>query len=369
MKILFLNPDRNTELLVQNLRKEAEVLHLLGSKKSADFNELGLHESDTVFIADDDSHYAELIESLQLKNHYDYIFPSHHDSIGSVLGKVNDKFGLPGLSEATANMIDRKHKYYEIFGLLNIPYPKTYCYHSIDKNLTFPCIIKPSDGTGNRDVMIVYNSKELLTALRSKNKEYYLIQEYIEGQLYSVAGHVLDDNIQIDFTYDIEPGRSPYPVELGFIFPSRLSDQMTTKLTAYLQQFFEHIGLRNSLFCLDMIVVDDEMYLIDFSVRLSRNSMKPIHYMGEESYAWKLARKLVTGESFAIDAKHMVLRRNFPVDSTLKDNILGIVAELSPAYNSVVHPKDDLEAAGMGYAIVVGSDREELERKFQSLLK
>jgi biotin carboxylase len=310
MKILFLDPDRNTEYVVQDLEKHCDSLHILASSWTPAVGELGLTPSDTVFLAENPDHYLELMAELQEQNCYDYIFPSQQDSMTAALGRMNDRFGLPGISESTARMIDRKHKYYDIFDRLGIPYPRTYRHDSISKDLRFPCIVKPTDGIGNKDVCIVNDGKQLLSVIRSRAKGYYLIQEYIAGTVCSLLGHVVSREISIDSIYDIEPGLPPYTVELGFRFPSRYKGMIEEQLTVHLERFFDHIGLDNSVFMLDVIVQEDQLYLIDFAARLSRNSMKPIFYTGERAYGWKLANRLARSVPFTMESHSMALRRN-----------------------------------------------------------
>jgi hypothetical protein len=48
---------------------------------------------------------------------------------------------------------------------------------------------------------------------------------------------------------------------------------------------------------------------------------------------------------------------------------LDIAMEIVHPINAVRTPKDDLEAAGMGYAILVGEDLDALERRFAALIK
>jgi len=75
-----------------------------------------------------------------------------------------------------------KKKTYLLFKDIGIPTPKLFN----DKDIKFPCVIKPRFGRGASNVYIVNDFNELNVFIKKFKNDEYIIQEYIEGKEYTV---------------------------------------------------------------------------------------------------------------------------------------------------------------------------------------
>jgi len=105
-----------------------------------------------------------------------FVYPSFSDFQLSWITQYNINNNLIGIKQKTVDLIKTKDLYYKIFNKLNIPCPKVYGVIKCDKNLlynipkdiVYPCIVKPFDGTAGCDVYIASSCKDLILFLSKK---------------------------------------------------------------------------------------------------------------------------------------------------------------------------------------------------------
>lgn len=140
---------------------------------------------------------------------------------------------LPGLSIEGAKNARFKHRTREKLVNSDIPQPKFIHVSKQDdiekavKEIGFPCILKPSDGTAGLNVVFINNQNDLfkyLENIRTVNdygrgvlrSNDILIEEYVTGEIVSVESCVLRKNevINLGITDRIIKG-FPYFIEMG----------------------------------------------------------------------------------------------------------------------------------------------------------
>lgn len=143
----------------------------------------------------------------------------------------------------------------------------------LSKNgLTFPLIIKPVDAFSSRGVYKVNDIDELLmhideTSSFATNGE-YLIEEFIEGNEYSVEAITFKGNTHI--IQITEKFTTPYPrtVELGHLQPARITDLQKNIIQVALVNAIKALGIDNTATHMELKINNDVVKIIEIGARL-----------------------------------------------------------------------------------------------------
>jgi biotin carboxylase len=342
------------------------------------------------------------IKKICENSNYDLIFPSFTDTGLSteIITKLNKKYMFSGLEWETYKRISNKLSYYNIWKNLSLPMPKIYdiispylTYENTSKEIKYPCLVKPSVGSGGFGIQVVDDENTLKDFFEDtdqstsdfqekngnnfKKLQYlcnggdYLIQEYVDGTVVSYAGHVYNEKITIDFIFDIGSCAYPYTAETELSYPSKFDESFLRERTLpFLEKFFKEINLDNSAFMIDIIVdKEDKIYFIDFSPRISVNPLLLMLYSGESDYGYKLTNKLLNGIDFKMDIKKAVLFRSLPFEQKDIEKIIVkkeyLAEHISLPEGKIQLLRNDLDVYNNGYAIFVGNDRYDTEEKYR----
>lgn len=148
------------------------------------------------------------------------------------VAKTSDKLGLHSISYETAVKATDKYDMIKAFKEHDVPSPWFFVVDTIDDlktheaDVSFPCIIKPTDNAGSHGVAKVYSFQELLD-----NYEYahscsrhgkVIVEEFLEGPEVSVEVMVVNGVVNILQITDKITTEAPHFVEMGHTQPSRL---------------------------------------------------------------------------------------------------------------------------------------------------
>ena len=107
-----------------------------------------------------------------------------------------DKLGLPGISMDTAIKSTDKGEMIKAFEQHNVAHPWYYIaenksvFDEIINKITYPCIMKPTDNSGSRGVVLIHNANELekeyAYSQNSSRSGAVIIEEYLVGPEVSV---------------------------------------------------------------------------------------------------------------------------------------------------------------------------------------
>ena len=353
-------------------------------------------------ICTDKEQIMQCLEKLCLDK-FDYIYPLFPDNLLVDISAFNTMYDMPGIKSVSAKHIVNKSSYYKIWNELDILTPQVYetvgHLNELDElpvDINFPCIVKPSSGYCSLGVQIIDNIESLFRFFKdtdvklspfqeSHNQKYkslqylsfgsdYLIQEYISGRLISISGVVKNNKIDIDFFYEIESDCYPYAAETGFIYPSDLdTNDLREKIVTSLNKFFKHIQLDNSPFMLDVIMMQGNLYFIDFAARASAVSYRLFLYSNQKDYTVKLVDKILNDKTYTLEMKPCILRV-IPFKQGIIESVEFPDAELADKIN---YPKskqirllrNDLAVNNNGSIIVSGDSLSEAEEKFKRIIE
>lgn len=148
------------------------------------------------------------------------------------VSKVSDKLHLHSISYKTARKATDKYDMIKAFKAYDVPSPWFFVVDTLEdlksheKDVSFPCIIKPTDNAGSHGVAMVYDFQELLD-----NYEYahqfsrhgkVIVEEYLDGPEVSVEVMVVDGKVHILQITDKITTEAPHFVEMGHTQPSLL---------------------------------------------------------------------------------------------------------------------------------------------------
>lgn len=147
----------------------------------------------------------ELLENILNTYNFDAIVPGCNDMSYISATKVNGNNKFYGLdSTEVTETINNKNKFrnFALSNGLHVPniFSKEESYNSIN-----PLIVKPVDAYSGRGVSVIKNiDKDTIdiainNAISFSSSKNYLIEEYIEGQLYSHTAFISNKKILIDF--------------------------------------------------------------------------------------------------------------------------------------------------------------------------
>lgn len=193
-----------------------------------------------------------------------------------MMARVAEKLHLPFFSVETAlNSTDKllmKKKFIEA----GIPCAKGYVINNArelaELNVTYPVIVKPRDNSGSRGVIYCENhtsaADALEEALKFTKKGNVLIEEFIEGQEYSIEGiHYNGEHHVIQFT-EKTTTNFPYNVEIAHTQPADISPQQQNEIKKLITQIGQTLGFENCASHTELKINSRGIFIIETSPRL-----------------------------------------------------------------------------------------------------
>ena len=167
---------------------------------------------------------------------------------------VANKLGLPGNGMECARVSTNKHLMREAFERGGDPSPKSVLVDAgtdlASLDLEYPVIVKPTDRSGSRGIYKLDGSDGLKDAVREAMDASFekkaLIEEYAEGQEYSVEGITFNGKHHIlALTLKYTTG-APHFIETGHLEPAPVSNETFDKVKAAVSHALDTLGITNS---------------------------------------------------------------------------------------------------------------------------
>lgn len=199
--------------------------------------------------------YARRINADAVLTTNEYLTP--------LLAKVCATLGLPGNDPNRAAAARNKAAMSEAFARHWVTTPRTLVIDNEDElrrlcgtgQITFPCVIKPSEGAGSAGVTIVLGPAETATAWRAARAmrgmygipldQRVLVQDYINGTEYSVESVTQEEKTKhlCATTKTVTPGA--YRVEVGHSLPASLPPDTEQIIHREVERAIAAVGIRN----------------------------------------------------------------------------------------------------------------------------
>lgn len=140
------------------------------------------------------------------------------------------------------------------------------------EGLDFPLILKPRDNSGSRGVVLCRDLESLRDAMQDTLQytklDSVLVEEFIEGQEYSIEALHFDDRSEVIQFTEKTTTPFPYNVELQHIQPALLSDDLKEQIRLLISQIANVMKFENCASHTELKVNERGIFIIETSPRL-----------------------------------------------------------------------------------------------------
>lgn len=192
-------------------------------------------------------------KTLEVAKRYDVagVITTATDKPLVMMARVAEALHLPFYSVKTALWSTDKYQMKQRFMLGGVPFAKGKLAKAIDdvSDFVFPVIVKPRDNSGSRGVKLCCDKQELQEcineALEFSHLDTVLVEEFIEGQEYSIESIHFDGKSKVIQFTEKKTTDFPYNVELGHMQPARLSDEMKDEIREIIEKIAKALNFNN----------------------------------------------------------------------------------------------------------------------------
>lgn len=151
-----------------------------------------------------------------------YIVPGCNDQSYRVCSELNTDGQFAGMDNPeVVETINNKEKFRTFALKVGLPVPCVFA--SSDEITTWPVIVKPVDAFSGRGMMVVHeHNKEIFPSAIEYAKQYSgsktcIIEQFLDGQLYSHSAFLVDGKVQIDFIVEEYGTANPFVVDTSYV--------------------------------------------------------------------------------------------------------------------------------------------------------
>lgn len=221
---------------------------------------------------------TDLIKS----RHFDGVITGFTDSVLPYYAEMCDKAGLPayGTKEQFEIFIN-KQKYKDLFNSYNIRTIPQYNininnYDESVRNIKFPVITKPADGSGSKGVSICGDKEELRKAVEfarenSKTRE-ILVEQYIEAPEATVFWLFVNGSYYVMLLGNRHVKHNQYgelPLPVGYTFPSAILPSFLEEDAPNIEKMLHDMDVKNGMMFMQCKVVNGKCLTYDVGYRLT----------------------------------------------------------------------------------------------------
>ncbi len=259
-------------------RKYGYVIHAVDGNPEAK----GLAAADFSYVIDisDPQKVFEVTDRIRP----DIVLPAPIGHCLTTVGAVNDRYGLPGVSEKSALLCTDKYLFNELLEKKGVRKGNT---RLIKKGRTlgtipdeirvYPLIVKPKTGSGSRGIEIISSKEELL---RWGNEmgvfaEDYTLERFAAGEEYGIDGAFVDGRFYLILLRKKINTPPPYRQCVGYISVRPTEDRIFyDKCVTCMETIGRELGFVNCLAHVDVIREEgDEPFVIETSARPSGHNL------------------------------------------------------------------------------------------------
>lgn len=191
-----------------------------------------------------------------------------------MMARVAEKYGFPFYSIETAQWSTDKYQMKQHFLEGGVPCARGRLIAKVEEadDLYYPLIVKPRDNSGSRGVKLCRNKEELheamQEALQYSHLDTVLVEEYIEGQEYSIEGlHYNGKSEVIQFT-EKTTTEFPYNVELAHKQPANLTEEQKNDIRELVSKIANCMHFENCPSHTELKINERGIFIIETSPRL-----------------------------------------------------------------------------------------------------
>ena len=211
-KVLLIDTNFSSAPIYKNLIQSGCEVFVVGGNPN-DF----LAKSANNYINMDYSNVDRTREIIEKMN-IDYVVPGCNDRSYQVCAELNSKKAYYGIDSLEATeIINNKDKFRTFATKIGLPVPRVISNECAGK--IWPVIVKPVDAYSGRGMTVVQKQEEYeLQSAIDRAREFsrsksYIVEAYVDGQLYSHSAFIADGNIVADFIVEEHGTANPFVVD------------------------------------------------------------------------------------------------------------------------------------------------------------
>ena len=191
-----------------------------------------------------------------------------------MMARVAEKYGFPFFSIETAQWSTDKYQMKQRFLEGGVPCSRGRLIAKMEEadDLCYPLIVKPRDNSGSRGVKLCRNKEELQEAMQEalqySHFETVLVEEYIEGQEYSIEGLHYDSKSEVIQFTEKTTTEFPYNVELAHKQPANLTDVQKDEIQEVISKIAQCMHFENCPSHTELKINERGVFVIETSPRL-----------------------------------------------------------------------------------------------------
>lgn len=265
----------------------ASILQLPAIKKAKSLGHyvaVADYDSDAIGITYADEYYnastidADAITEVARQFRPDGIMTLATDMPMRSIAQATSRLGLPGISMDTAVKATDKGVMIDAFKKYGVASPWYYIVpnwktlQEISAQITFPCIVKPTDNSGSRGVILVKSLDGLDEAFRYSSTHSrggkVIIEEFLQGQEVSVEVMVVNRHVHILAITDKLTTGAPFFVEMGHSQQSMLPADALVKIRDTAKQAVQAVGINNGPAHVEVMLTEQGPKMIELGARM-----------------------------------------------------------------------------------------------------
>ena len=199
------------------------------------------------------------------------------------VAKASERLHLNGIAYDTAVKATDKYEMIKAFKMHGVPSPWYFVIEreedlgALEKTVSFPCIIKPTDNAGSHGVALVNSYSELVDKYSYSHDcsrgGKVIVEEYLDGPEVSVEAMVVDGDIAILQITDKMTTGAPFFVETGHVQPSRLPFEVRRKISDVAEEACKAVGIDRGPAHIEMKLTSRGPVMIELGARLGGDNI------------------------------------------------------------------------------------------------
>lgn len=191
-----------------------------------------------------------------------------------MMARVAEKYGFPFFSIETAQWSTDKYQMKQRFLEGGVPCARGRLIVKAEEadDLYYPLIVKPRDNSGSRGVKLCRNKEELQEAMQEalqySHLDTVLVEEYIEGQEYSIEGLHYDSKSEVIQFTEKTTTEFPYNVELAHKQPANLTENQKNDIRELVSKIANCMHFENCPSHTELKINERGIFIIETSPRL-----------------------------------------------------------------------------------------------------
>jgi len=214
---------------------------------------------------------VDALSRIVAKERFDWIVPGCNDRSYLSCATVNAAHDYPDIDPLEVfDILNRKDRFRALAMQLGIPVPRVYSL--CEKDIQWPLIVKPVDAFSGRGVTrIDHGDASKLGAAIAEARaispsQSAIIEQFVEGQLYSHSAFLQDGQIHTDFIVVEYGTANPFAVDTSWVtqsFPRTLLDPIRDDIA----RLARALGLNSGIIHTQFIANGDRYWFIEVTRR------------------------------------------------------------------------------------------------------